>query len=81
MKQIQTRSDLIGLNAFGKLFGLTRKEVTRIVERGQVSGIMIKDGDINRVFIDLGAIIKEAKSEDVAINALVRRFCRQSKRG
>lgn len=80
MKRIIERNDLIGLNAFAKQFGLTRKEVERIVQRNQVSGIMIQDGAINRIFIDLAAILKEARDENVAPNALVRRFCRQSKR-
>jgi len=80
MKHIKTRNDLIGLNAFSKMFGLTRKEVERIVNRGQVSGILIRDGAIDRVFIDLAEVLEEAKKEGVAPGTLVRRFCRQSKR-
>jgi hypothetical protein len=80
MGKIVKRGDLIGMNGFCRLFGLTRKEVERIVNRGQVDGILIPDGSVDRVFIDLGAILKEAKAENVPPSSLVRRYCRQSKR-
>jgi len=80
MGKIVKRGDLIGLNAFGRMFQLTRKEVERIVNRGQVSGILIPDGSVNRIFIDLDAILREAKAENVTPSSLVRRFARQSKR-
>jgi len=77
---IKTRNDLIGLNAFSKMFGLTRLEVERIVSRGQVNGIRIKDGSVDRVFINLADILEEARQEGIKPSELVRRFCRQSKR-
>ena len=80
MKHIQTRNDLIGLNAFSKMFGLTRKEVERIVNRVKVSGISIQVGAVNRVFIDLAAILAEAKAEGITTSELVSRFVRYSKR-
>ena len=80
MKQILRRGDLIGLNSFAKMFGLTRKEVERIVNRGQVDGILIPDGGVDRIFISLDAILEEATAEDITPRSLVRRFARQSKR-
>ncbi len=80
MSKIVDRDDLIGLNSFAKLFGLTRKEVDRIAVRSPISGIRIKDGNIRRVFLDLGALRHLAKAEGVTTHELVRRFCRQSKR-
>lgn len=78
MKKITKRGDLIGVNSFAKLYGLTRKEVERIILRHQVDAILIPDG--NRYYIDVSAILQEAKAEGIKPSELVRRYARQSKK-
>jgi hypothetical protein len=77
---IKARNDLIGVNSFCKMFSLDRKAVQRMIDRGFLDGISIRDGNVVRYFIDLGLLMAEARDNDTSTAGHVAALARQSRR-
>lgn len=75
---IEKRGELLAVNSFARLYGISREEVMRIVLRGYVKALHIPDG--NRYYVDNADLLAQAKAEDIPPGSLVKRFCRHSKR-
>lgn len=75
---IEKRGELLAVNTFCKLYGVSREQAMRILSRGFVKGLFIVAE--NRYFIDNSDILAQARAEDLKPSELVKKLCRHSKR-
>jgi hypothetical protein len=76
---LQQRDDLLGLNTFSKTYGIDRRTVERMVERGCLDAMEILDGEVKRVFINNSTVFKEARLNDMTPQQWVRWLVNHSK--
>jgi len=75
---IEKRPELLPVNSFARLYGITREEVMRITLRGFIKSLLIPTG--NRYYINNSDLLAQAKAEGMKPTEMVHVLCRRSKR-